>query len=1274
MFKRVISACMAVVMTSTAFFNVSKNDSINTISTNETTVMETSGDIITSEEALTEAGILTDEVSAEPEETEEPDEETTTEAVTEDDISSETTTETSERTTESAGDGEKAATEGTTAATEQPEVQEEVTEEAATEEIELYAAGSCTVIRTGSYSALGAPGHTFSTVIDGKTYYPLCCDSSKGSADASGAAYNQEGLITKDPSSMIYKTMYYGYGGPEQWSGFSSTDEAVVATARNLSYYTNNDGTPGNNFFRFLQTADTPPAHTFQLSSTDASLSDVTYNGNVYQGSKWITLNMDDRLTAELDAPSDVIIQINSGGSISNYSGTTGIDIAGGEAFRVLGAKSLSGDKTVKLHYDGDKMIAVYGLSPAGNSSLQRLLYRDQENPAKDITFRFSGLGALKINKKSADESVTKNNDCYDFEGIEYALYKQGTKQQLATFVMDKDGKGAVGEITAAGQTAGISKGGTYLLNVPLGNYDIQEIKTNGHYNIDTKAYGVTINQAYDSNQSDTVCEKTFTDTPKMDPVVIAMEKHNEEGDTVKGAADLEGAQYTIKYYAGDYELNNLPATATRTWVIQTKYRNITNSYGAILDKDYLVAGDAFYLDELGIPLIPHGTITIQETKAPKGYKLEGGKLYLAGASINDNVQISGDIVLAKVTDEGLNVRVNSSNSVDKSSAEGINILQKEEMIRGDFSLVKKDYRTGEGMAYIPFLIESKTTGEKHVVCTDENGVFSTASSFQNHSVNTNGNDALMDEEIIDDIQPCGVWFYGNEKAESSTGADDIKGALPYDTYVITELLCERNKDYQLADPFEVTIDSDETPAAAREIVNVPKPELKTTAWTGEKDNHVAKLGTDVILTDTCEYSYLTAGQTYTLYSVFVDALGNPVKDASGKYIKATKVFTLDEEYNVSRYEKCGSIDVSCTVNATDFSGFTGTFFEYLSFGDTSSVSIVDENGNIDVTAVNVVAEHTDAADISQQIKFIAPSIRTTLVNKENGSRYAVIKKDMQLLDKVSCIDLAGGKYVLEGVIMNKRTWLPVMSEGNEVTASTEFEVDENFDGTVEVTYSFDGTKSDLIDKDGNVSDVVCFERLYIVDGDEKKLLAVHEDINDTDQTVRFSYIKTYAKNKADGSKEIKAGDKEVTVTDTISYFNFPEGEYVLYEYMMDRATGEPVLVNGEKICVTKPFQSDASGNGTVDVDYTFVPTVVMDATGTKDIVFFSEVYLSDGETLVCDHKDINDEDQTIHIFTQPKTGDRNNPFIIFSIAVLCLLGIMLLISCRKRTEKRCSK
>jgi len=1127
MFKRVISTCMAVVLTSTAFFNASKNDSINTMSTYETTVTQTSGDIITSEEALTEAGIITEEA---PEETKPAGDDGAASAPTQAEAATETPeNDADEAVTTEAEDIQNART------TDLPETDEEY-------ETELYAAGSCTVVRTGSYTALGAPGHTFSTEIDGVTYSAVCCDSSKGSTNESGAAYNLDGIITKDPSSMIYKTLYYSYVGPEPYS-FSDTAEAVIVTARNLSYYMNNDGVPGNNYYKWLQNAATPPSHDFALSSTDASLSDVTYENKTYQGSNWITLQMDESLTAKLDAPSDVIILLkDKDNNVTKENGATGIEIEGGESFRVLGDKSLNGDKKVSLHYDGDKMIVVKGLSPATDASLQRLLYIDREHPSESITFQFEGLGALKINKKSADESITKNNDCYSFEGIEYSLYADGKKQVLATFVMNKEGQGAVGEITAAGTAAGISKEGTDILMLPLGKYDVKETKTNGHYNMDPKVYDVTIKDAYNRDNPASVHVETYSNTPKMDPVAVEITKQNKEGDTVKGATDLEGAQYTIKYYAGDYSLNNLPASATRTWVIKTKYNNITNSYNASLTKTYLVSGDDFYLDELGIPLIPHGTITIQETKAPAGYKLDGAKLYLTGASAKDNpdIEISGDVILAKITDEGLNIRVNSSNSVDVDSAAGINILQTEEMIRGDFAFTKKDYRTGEGMAYIPFLMESKTTGEKHVICTDENGAFSTAAAFKKHTENTNGNDALMDEEIIGDIQSCGTWFYGNEKEESNTGADDARGALPYDTYVITELLCERNRDYQLADPFEITVDSEGVMANQPELVNVPNPELKTTAWTGTMDNHTAGFGENIILTDTCEYFYLTAGTTYTIHSVMVDAAGNPVKDASGSYIEAVKVFTVEDAYNVSRYEKCGSIDVSCTVNSTEFSSFTGTFFEYLGSGDTSSVSIIDANGNINVTSMNVVAAHADLTDTSQQIEFIMP------------------------------------------------------------------------------------------------------------------------------------YIKTYVRDKADGNKEIKAGDKEIIITDTVSYFNLEPGEYVISGYLMDKATNKPLMINGEKITVTKAFQSDASGNGTVDVDYIFAASAVMEGKGSKDIVVFEELYLADAKTLVCEHKDIDDEDQTVHISTQPKTGDMNHPSVIFSIAVLCFLGIIMLIKIyRKKNLKK---
>ena len=78
--------------------------------------------------------------------------------------------------------------------------------------------------------------------------------------------------------------------------------------------------------------------------------------------------------------------------------------------------------------------------------------------------------------------------------------------------------------------------------------------------------------------------------------------------------------------------------------------------------------------------------------------------------------------------------------------------------------------------AGVPFRITSKTTGESHIVVTDKNGQFSTASSWASHKVNTNAGKSSED----------GVWFGTSEP-------DDSKGALLYDTYVIEELKCDSN-------------------------------------------------------------------------------------------------------------------------------------------------------------------------------------------------------------------------------------------------------------------------------------------------------------------------------------------------------------------------------------------------------------------------------------------------------------------------------------------------
>ena len=89
---------------------------------------------------------------------------------------------------------------------------------------------------------------------------------------------------------------------------------------------------------------------------------------------------------------------------------------------------------------------------------------------------------------------------------------------------------------------------------------------------------------------------------------------------------------------------------------------------------------------------------------------------------------------------------------------------------RGDIEGVKIGAGTHKRLAGVPFRITSKTTGESHIVVTDNNGQFSTASSWASHKVNTNAGKSSED----------GVWFGTSEP-------DDSKGALLYDTYVIEE-------------------------------------------------------------------------------------------------------------------------------------------------------------------------------------------------------------------------------------------------------------------------------------------------------------------------------------------------------------------------------------------------------------------------------------------------------------------------------------------------------
>lgn len=208
--------------------------------------------------------------------------------------------------------------------------------------------------------------------------------------------------------------------------------------------------------------------------------------------------------------------------------------------------------------------------------------------------------GTLQIQKTSSDTSVTDRNNNYSVTGAVYGVFKNSNATTK------------VGTLTIDGT------GWSNIITLPPGTYYIKEEKSPKGYSLDKTIYSVTV-------KSGSKATATYKDTPILDPVGMIVKKIDADtGNNVpSGAGTLENAEFTVKFYGGDYPSNIDPALngikPNRTWVLKTD----KDGYSELSDK-YKVSGDAFYIDPItGRPSLPLGNITIEETKAPNGYILD---------------------------------------------------------------------------------------------------------------------------------------------------------------------------------------------------------------------------------------------------------------------------------------------------------------------------------------------------------------------------------------------------------------------------------------------------------------------------------------------------------------------------------------------------------------------------------------------------------------------------------------------------------------------------
>ena len=548
------------------------------------------------------------------------------------------------------------------------------------------------------------------------------------------------------------------------------------------------------------------------------------------------------------------------------------------------------------------------------------------------------------------------------------------------------------------------------------------------------------------------------------------------------------------------------------------------------------------------------------------------------------------------------------------------------QVVRADVKLQKKDDTTGSKMAGVPFLIESVATGEKHVAVTDKNGVIDTSAT----RANSNAFDAaLKDDGTIDndklvelvkrfgdknsaEKQPT-VWFGMNEKG-TTAAASAALGALPYDTYKVTELPCKANEGRQMIETEFTVVRSDDNTVIDLGTMDDVEPSIHTNAWDGATNSTVYKdiiADDEAVIVDRVSFEDFIPGRTYTVRAEAHDAdTGAVIADASGNEVTGGAEFTPDK--------KNGHVDVRLAFDASQLAdGQKAVIYEYVSL-----------NGQ-------EIAKHADKSDPEQTVTFHKPMIATT-AKASDGTKVVKLDPEAKITDTVACRNLrAGADYVLSLELVKAADGAPVLdAQGNPVTATKEFKAD-NANMSVDVDATFDA--SQLEDGDN----LVCFETL--TKKATGKVAAEHKDLTDAGQTLATAKPRiSTTMTGATGTGHSAAVDDQMKLIDKVEHWGLiADGRsYELDAQLMVVSADEDgevsaapyVDADGNEVKAVKEFTPDTA-HGFVDVELSFNG---LNLTDGQKLVCFETLKRAGAE--LAEHADAADEGQTVEV-SLPKIG-----------------------------------
>ena len=793
--------------------------------------------------------------------------------------------------------------------------------------------------------------------------------------------------------------------------------------------------------------------------------------------------------------------------------------------------------------------------------------------------------GYLKIHKSSANPEMTDKNSCYKFEGIRYGIFTDAAcVNNLVVLTLDANGYSQPYEL-------------------PEGTYYVREADAapGSGYQTNGTVYTVTVTAGTTADEPVT-CETV--DQPLNDPMGIVINKINGDGAT---AADLSGAEYTITYYPKQYtsvaeiEADTDLDVKPTVWVIQTlKAEN--GNYQAVLDDAHIVpnsnsAGAVFGKTHVGNYIIPLGTITVEETKAPAGFTKDGAIV----SSVKTGATISGtnNVYLFQFVDENSAVYLKSGNdlstSLDDETAVTLTYAERQingspKMEKHDFELNKKAAMGGTNFEGISF----------EIYCLDDSVAIGNDIYTKGQTITTVTSDA---EGNIDVGMQFPVGHYAVREKAANNYYTMTTGQIHY--FNVVEYQGEAFIQYE-PDTNAVTF--------MDRVVRGDLSFVKKNSDTGEA---LAYVPFRVTNNTTGETHYILTGTDGTYTSAAGKTTNTNANDAvlsqygDKDVIPQSVVDSLAKDAGL--WFGMGSEGNMTAANDSYGSFVYGTYtITELKTEATRSMKMhtstftIDTNGKVlDLGTVNnvLMGIKTTLVDVNEE-HFTEPVSSITLTDH-------VAYKN---LDTDKTYTLTGTLYVKEGDALTE-----LMTETVDFTPAEK-------NGTQDVTFTFDA--SALVGKS-----VVAFEELSV----NGEFCAEHKDKDDENQTVTFPDIQTTARDNVTEDHVSNAADS-VTIIDTVTYTGLKAGEtYEITGTLMDAETGEAALDDdGNAITASKEFTAPTA-DGNIDITFTFAGVSL----AGKTLVVFEDISYEGRRYAV--HADINDKNQTVCIpKIQTKALDAN--------------------------------